>query len=345
MEICIDESGSFVTNPSQEGAWCIVSAYVSPETEKRKYKKILNDLKKSEGVGINEIKLHQVNESNFMIFLSELGTLKGALFAVATDSAFNSLQYIKSHKSKYMYSINSGINEMKYAEGKLALEHLSNQLESIPPQLYVQLWCQVTLIHSIIDRGINYFSQRTPMNLNSFKWRIDQKEPSGKTRYEDVFEKFAPPLLQAISLDKPGVLCEEFDYSFMSDFFYAKGKIPEYLIKKVPHLKGELALNIKKIFRQDLKFIDSKKHEGIQIADLLASGLRRLMKGGFKNNEKIALLFSQLLVQDANRMPPIKLITFDSENYVENAKFLPKDTEKLVYIMIKNCRPFFEKRF
>ncbi|HFS8202101.1 TPA: hypothetical protein ACH2JW_003065 [Serratia marcescens] len=35
MEISIDESGSFTTHATDEGAWSVVVAYVTPETEKK----------------------------------------------------------------------------------------------------------------------------------------------------------------------------------------------------------------------------------------------------------------------------------------------------------------------
>lgn len=46
MEILIDESGSFTPESELENSWSVVAAYICPETEKRKYRNALNNLKK-----------------------------------------------------------------------------------------------------------------------------------------------------------------------------------------------------------------------------------------------------------------------------------------------------------
>ncbi|EOZ4937328.1 hypothetical protein IE994_06665 [Enterobacter hormaechei] len=51
MEILIDESGSFTPESELENSWSVVAAYICPETEKRKYRNALNNLKKKEWFG------------------------------------------------------------------------------------------------------------------------------------------------------------------------------------------------------------------------------------------------------------------------------------------------------
>lgn len=340
MEISIDESGTFTTQLVEVGAWSVVVAYVSPETEKRYYRKTLRNLKQKCKAGINEIKLHQVNEFDYFTFLSELGKLKGVLFSVATDSAFNHIEFIKKHREQHVNTIIAGIPDMKYEGGKLGLKLLAEELSKTSPQLYVQLTCQVVLIQKIIKNAINYFVQRNHNSLSSFKWRIDQKDPDCKTDFEKAFEKFTPALLQTFSLESPLGLFPGFNYTKMKDFIYKPGDIPEFLIEKKPELIFESGLNIQKILRQDIKFTDSKFHEGVQIADLLASGLRRLLKNGFEDNKKAALLLANLMVQEKNSSSPIELTYFgDRKINLE----LPLHTSQLINIIIRNCRPMLLK--
>lgn len=98
-----------------------------------------------------------------------------------------------------------------------------------------------------------------------------------------------------------------------------------------------MGLDIQKIIRKDIKFVDSKRDEGVQIADLLASGLRRLLKNEFKNNEFAALLFAKLFVQEVKNKPPLKLISFGTES------ILPPDSAKTVHCLIKECRLMMKK--
>lgn len=336
MEISIDESGSFTTNATDEGAWSVVVAYVTPETEKKHYRNILQKLKAKCKAGTGEIKLYQIDETDYFSFLSELGKLKGILFSVATDSAFNNIEFIKRHQETHVQAIISGIPGMRYEEGKLGLKRLAKELSKTPPQLYVQLTCQVLLILKIIENAVNYFVQRNHNTLSSFKWRVDQKDPNFKTDFESAFEKFTPALLQTFSLESPLGLFSGFNYTKMKDFFYKPGNIPDFLIERKPELLNEPGLNIQKVFRDDIKFINSKDHDGIQIADLLASGVRRLLKSGFINNNKAALLFSNLMIQEKNSSSPILLTSFDDRKINLD---LPLHTSKLINLVIKNCRP------
>lgn len=333
MEISIDESGSFVFNGAKQNSWCIVTAYVTPETEKRKYQAALRKLKIESGfTAYDEVKLHQLTEIKFIQFIEEISSLQGTLFAVATDSSLNNQDNVIKHREAYIESIITNVQHMRFDAGKDALNHLAIQLQKIPLQLYIQLMVQVTLILDVIERAINYYIQRAPGTLKNFRWRIDQKQISSKTDFEDAFEKFCPALLQAISLKKPGYLFSTFNYSVMNEYFYDKGEIPEYLVNKFPSLKNKTALDIQKIFIKDLKFINSKSSDGIQIADLMATGLRRLLRNEFTDNHRVANAFSQLFVQNYINKPPLSLISFSEEKNIDDTN------KKNIQTRIKHCR-------
>lgn len=338
MEILIDEAGSFAVKNAPENSWCVVAAYACPETEKRKYREVLRNLKLRENARIaEELKLHQISELNYLKFLEELGALEGILFCIATDSSLNKIELVQNHQKTRASSMLRNIDEMNYESGKHAVLYLIGQIEKLPPQLYIQLSCQVQLMHAFVNRGITYFVQRKPNSLKSFKWKIDQKEPQKKTDYEYAFEKFSPALLQTSSFQYPGPALNWCDYRPMSEFMYKKGEIPGYLIDKFPHLQDKEGFDIQKIIRKDIRFIDSKSYEGIQVADLLASGMRRLLRQEFDNDHLAAKLFGKLMVQEVKNQPPIKLITFGEETKVDEG------LAQIVRLFSKSCRPMINK--
>ena len=338
MEILIDEAGTFALKGASENSWCVVAAYACPEKERRKYESILSDLKRRENKKESEeIKLHQVSESSYVQFLEDLNGLNGVLLCTATDSGLNFESLVQKHQKSQASSMMKNIDEMKYESGKDAVVYLTSQLESLSAQLYIQLACQIQLMHSFVIRGICYFVQREPNSLRYFRWKIDQKEPHKKIDFEDAFEKFCPALLQTFSLQEPAPKLDWCDYRPMAEYMYKKGDIPDYLVDKFPHLKNEEGFDIQKIVRKDIEFIDSKSYPGIQIVDLLASGLRWLLKQEFKNNKIIAQLLGGLLIQETDNNPPIKLVTFGSE------KKLDDSLAKIIRIMIKSCRPMIRK--
>lgn len=336
MEILIDESGTFTPESNIENSWSVVAAYISPETEKRKYITALNNLKKRNLSGVREVKLGGVSESNYILFLKELGELKGSLFCVVTDSYYNERVFIENHKEVHVQSIIDGIEQMKFTEGKYAQELMSKEMQSVSIPLYIQLMCQIRLVHTIISQSLNYYAQRHPQTLQKFKWRLDQKQPSHKTKYELIFEKFSPALLQMYSLENPIGIVDGFDYRYLNEYIYHKGEIPEYLIEKKPSLIHSNAINIQKLFRKDFGYEDSMKNDGLQVADLLASGMRKLLKMRFKDNEIIANLLGNLMIQQQNNKPPIDIVVFDDKtgmlnNEVSNVvKILTRKSKRMI---------------
>jgi hypothetical protein len=198
---------------------------------------------------------------------------------------------------------------MKYETGKQAIQILSDQLGSLSPQLYVQLHCQVNLIFDIVSRAILYFVQRDPRTLRKFKWRIDQKNTT-KIDFEEAFEKITPPLLQSRSIDEPLMMLKGVDYSALAPYEYTEGEAPTYL-KEATGIDITDGINIGKLVRDNLEFENSKRSEGIQIADLLASGLRRCLRNEFDRNQVAAQLLGRLMLQGQKKAPPLLLIGFD----------------------------------
>ena len=173
--------------------------------------------------------------------------------------------------------------------------------------------------------------QRDPRTLRRFKWRIDQKNTS-KTDFEDAFEKVAPALLQTRSIYEPFHKLEGADYSALAPYEYGEGEVPTYLTEATG-IEIEHALNIGKLLRKDLEFEDSKHSEGIQIADLLASGIRRCLRNGFDDNQTAAQLLGRLMIQGQKQRPPVQVIGF-------NEAVLPaaSPAAKAINAMIKYSR-------
>lgn len=326
----IDEAGSFVSKGASENSWCTVACYSIPEFEKRKLTEILRSLKQKEKFSIDsEVKLKNVSERGYLDFVSQLSKLNGSLFGVATDSHYNSIEAINSHKEMHVESICRGQSEMKFEGGRQAMRILHAQFSGLPEQLYVQFHCQAVLLSSFLRRGVAFYVQRYPNSLKKFRWRYDAKELLKITDFEDSFQKFVPALLQAYSIDNPTPALDWCDYSSMQEYI---GTVPDYVVEKVPELEGKEAFDVQKIVRSDIEFVDSKSSPGVQVADLLASGLRRLLRLEFDNNEVMARALGKLLLQEEGNKPPIALVAFYGESPVN------EQLAQVVKILIANCR-------
>ncbi len=335
MNIYIDESGSYVCAPHKD-AWNVVVAYVSPEIDNRRLKRLIKQLKRKCGVEYkNELKLRDLSEDRYIWFLENLIKLNGVLFCTATDTSMLSNEEIIIHRNNQAERILENYDKMKYEEGKHALRYLHDQVKSLSPQLYLQLTCQVNLIIDIIYRAILFYVQRIPKTLEVFKWRIDQKNTS-RIDFEDSFEKVCPMFLQTYSLTNPIPLCEDFDYSFMDKYFFTKDTIPRYL-NTVYGIETDLSsgINIQKIVREDISFVDSKENIGIQVGDLLATGIRRALRVQFSNLEKITILLGCLMLQAQKEKWPINLISY------VNGRIENSETKQVINNMKRYSKPMF----
>jgi len=332
MKIFVDESGSFVSSTKTD-SWNCVVAYMTPEGDLRCLRDSLAKLKRDSGKpATNELKLRDVNEINYFAFLQRLGKLNGLLFAVATDASRNDPGDIIKHQKEQVENITEHKSVMKYESGRQGLQFLADQVDALSPQLYVQLYCQVHLISHVVYAGVLYFVQRLPKALGSFRWRIDQKNTK-KIDFEDAFEKVTPALLQSMSLDEPLLMLKGADYSAFEHFIYAEGQAPTYL-KSQYGIEVNSGINIGKLIREDLRFEDSQVNQGVQIADLLASGLRRCLRSGFSENRKAAYLLGKLMVQGKDNAHPITLLGFR-----ETRMGVTTQVGDAVTIMTRNSRP------
>lgn len=308
LNIYIDESGSFVPAETRD-SWSLSAAFVIPTPEIRKCKEALRKLKVKSGAAHNaEIKLKNVSEKNYLQFLIELSKTQCTLYAVATDAGQQSAIEIEYHRNGQAGKIEEHKDKMLHPEGAEAIENLANQVRALSPQLHLQLICQIELIADVVSKSILYHVQRTPSQLNGFRWRIDEKT-SGLSNFEKTFRALVPPLLQSKSLEKPDIHVVDFDYSAMKDFFYTKENAPTYLKEFYGiDTNAEGGLNLNKLVWDDFEFVDSKQEIGVQIVDLLVSGLRRTLRGGFSDSTAISKALGRLMVQTIDHGYPIHFI-------------------------------------
>lgn len=315
MNIFIDESGSFV-NSTENGSWNTVVAYLSPECDRRRLQGILTKLKRSVGkYPKDEIKLKHLDELQYFRFLKEINNLNGALFSVATDAGINDINYIAEHQRIQAEKIVKYKDKMLHESARDGLQELSNKIRSLPAQLYVQLFCQINLIAAIIERGILYFVQRQLKSLGNFRWRIDQKN-SDRSQYEKAFETMIPGILQTISLSKPMITLNGADYSAFSKFDFPANSKPMYLKEAygISINESESATNIGLLMTENLEFVDSKNNIGVQIADLLASGLRRTLRMGFSDNYEASKFLGGLMIENLEEKQSLQLLSISNSN-------------------------------
>lgn len=220
---------------------------------------------------------------------------------------------------------------MLYPSGREGLARLRDQIRDMPLQLFVQMYCQVELIEDILRRSILHYTERCPGSLRSFRWRIDQKG-SSITDFENAFLLTVPPMLQDRSLNDPFITLRGSGGKAISNFDFERGKVPRWHVSE-DRVPDENALDINKMFREDIKFCDSRALPGIQAVDLLASGTRRLLRGGFVDNDKAGKLIGRLMLTAFKGQNTLRTISFTS------ARQLDGHAAGAVQLVARHCRP------
>lgn len=335
MRIFIDESGSFAYAPDNN-AWSTVGAVVILDESMGAAEAALQQFKIENGFPITEeLKLGKVaDELSYFRLLNRLAQLDCTMYGLATNAHLNTPEAARRHKIQAAQQMVKHIDRMVHQSMKDSILNLSKQVLGLSDQLYIQLTCQIKLLHYIVSQAVTYYVQISPESLRSFIWRMDQKEPTKKTEFERAFEDLSPPYLQTLSLSDPLPIVEGFNYSHMAK--YESREAPTYL-KDQYGVDVDLSnvLDIGKLIREDFQFVDSQNDFGIQLADLLASGLRRCLKKEFKDNLRAAAFLGRLMVGRGRGLHPLLLLSIGEE------KVLDKPTERLVRMMTRQQRPMF----
>lgn len=318
MFVFIDESGTF-TESSKPDSWCVVAAYVLPENQVPHASRVARRLRSI--YGGNETKLSQMREKDYFESLSKLSALPGLGFAVACDVSLHSRDIVEAHREAQASKVQQHIDKMRFEAGRKALQALAEDLRKLPFQLYAQLVLQVLLFEEVLRRASLYYAQRRPQTLAHLRWRLDRKDVT-QTAYEDAFRRLLPGLLQSGSLGNPMVMLSEgADYSHFRRFDFPDGP-PDHLAEYGIQVKD--GADVGKMVREDFELVDSAAVDGVQIADLLASGVRRLLRGGFEKPQVAARLLGSNFAGTISNGPPITLASLGREAQVSdrNAKLL-----------------------
>jgi hypothetical protein len=139
-----------------------------------------------------------------------------------------------------------------------------------------------------------------------------------------------------MSMTEPLLRVNGFDYSGLSQYEFEDGKTPDYL-KEIYGIDVRTGINIQKLIRGNIEFMDSLDSPGIQAVDLVVSGIRRCLRRQFLDNEKAASILGRLMLQMKHNAPPLNLISFANDRPVTI------EVAWLVRMMSKNCKSMIMK--
>ncbi|WAT14971.1 DUF3800 domain-containing protein [Xanthomonas fragariae] len=222
--------------------------------------------------------------------------MDGILFAATVDTSGYSKEAATAERERLVHQLLEKSRSFRYSFGQEEICKDAKYLSELSPQLFNQLLCHAFLLHAVVSYGTAYHMQNNPDTLSRFAWRIDRKN-EGISPYDKAANFLTHNLVMSIALTEPILRVHGADYSSFAKFEFGD-----------PDNLGIRNINFRMIFLEDLEFVDSKKCAGVQIADLLSSSLRRVLKHEVNQSISIVDLLGSLMVLQGDSGVPITLL-------------------------------------
>ena len=336
MYIFIDESGTFAPT-NQPGAWCVVAAYIVGSRDRVAAEDALNALKARAGRNpLDEIKRRDVTEEDYFRFLEDLSNQGGFLVSVATDAGLNN--GVTENQTGQVRIIREAIDSLETPKDKSEAEALAKAMEALSPQLYVEIICRMYLAWLAVRVGVAHYVQAEPDTLWRMDWRFDAKGGAGA-----AFEKAHAPLMAELagqmSRAHPMPFVTGGDYSHFGRFI--RGGAAALRPTGPGQGRRDVAVITQRLYREKQAFVDSARSPGIQIADLLVSGIAALLRGKFSDQERAARCLGRLTMRLYGTDDATYLIAFGNP---ETPEPLTDVAKKAVKTMNLAARAVFNQR-
>ena len=275
----LDESGLFANPNNHQNAPSCVAVLGIPH---RKYHSIcgaFDNWKKSEFGDITERKAKDLDERQVDAVLKILNAHRTTLEVVIFDPAIIGPNSVSTHKKLFSLSLTGGLDHRHSEDMHKYMDKLRIRIEMLNDQLYAQFQATILVIDHFIQTCLIEYWDSHPKELGSFAWLIDAKDPKRTTEMEDLWRSIILPCMQNRIKPLGTPEWNKEGHPFNIAFGGTLPAAPEWLFEGKQRPPGPFHFVKHGLILEDLKFIDSTKSHGVQLADIAATSLRRALSG------------------------------------------------------------------
>jgi hypothetical protein len=312
MRIYMDEAGNFVPQASGQSIFSLVLALVVPSSIEAKLFGEFSVLLSSWPNSGTEIKGSKLDEAQAaqLIELASRHDVFVNFFAV--DMATHGESVVNDVKSRQAAAITANLTPEHYPPIAAQLRELAAAIERMPNQLFLQAFLTIELVLKVIQESTLYYVQRLPAELGCIAWTFDQKNRT-ITEMETTWSTLVLPMSESHFARTSLLTLKGADYSHFDARYGIAADDKEmsshiqwtreaYGIRDVDRPPG---LNAGLLLSEQRQFADSASSLGLQLADMLATILRRalnnrLQSPGWEN-------YGRLLLADKSSTPILQL--------------------------------------
>ena len=299
MRIYIDEAGNFLPPTAKPHLFSLVLALVIPsEQEAGLFYGFLRlrDLWRKQEI---EIKGSALDENECAQVLELLGQFDVFVEFFAVDMATHRDEVLTPFKNQQADRLMASVTPEHHPNIVRAMNELSSSVREMPNQLFAQAFLTIRLILALMQEVTFYYVQRSPKELGEIAWFVDRKNRS-ITSMEKTWTTLILPITEHEYAKNPLGVLKGADYSYFSRYEqdvtdsesaqHLKWLEETYGLPK--RVSNERVIDIRRFLTDGLQFENSRESLGLQLADIIATTLRRALndhlgKSGWKGLGKL----------------------------------------------------------
>jgi hypothetical protein len=301
MRIYIDEAGNFVSQVSGQSLFSLVLALVVPSSIEAALFPEFSSLRSSWPNSGTEIKGSQLDETQAAKLIDLVSRHDVFTDFFAVDMATHHASVVSKFKERQAAGITANLTTEHHRPIVAQLEELAAAIRRMPNQLFVQAFLMIELVLKIIEESTLYYVQRIPAELGSIAWTIDRKDRA-ITEMENTWSTLVLPMSESRFARKPLLSLRDADYSHFDARYKINADDTETArhvqwmreVYGIPNTERPPGLNATLLLSEQREFADSAGSLGLQLADMLATILRRalnnrLQSAGWTNLGRLLL--------------------------------------------------------
>lgn len=292
MRIYIDEAGLFVVPPAGSYSYSLVLALVIPSAHENQVLHEFMQLRDdwpAKGIEIKGSTLDEKQTSQIIQILLRHDVLVGFL---AVNMATHDDLLVGDMKRRQADALLAHLTPEHKPSMVQSLEQLADGVRKMPNQLFLQAFTTMHMILELLQDATLYYVQRIPEELGDISWTIDRKDRT-ITQMEYMWTTLILPISENHYVTKPFGTLEGADYShFDKRYGFTKENIGPDMARHTEWLRSIYGtepldrtgrgVDAGLVLREQREFKDSRDCPGLQLADILATTLRRALNGNLR---------------------------------------------------------------
>lgn len=288
MRIYIDEAGPFSPPQPPRPLFSLVLSLIVPSSVEQElfYEFLrLRDTWPNQSIEIKGSTLDESQANQLIALVLRYDTL---VRFIALDANTHTDTLVENFKNRQADAVTANITREHHPGPIPHLHQLGEAVRQLSNQLFLQAFATWELIIETIREGTAYYVQRQPQELGDIAWRIDRKDRT-LTQMEETWSTLVLPVSEGRFAEEPliGILEEDYSY-FDARYGFNQATIEPETLRHIQWLRSvsgkgslgkdeRLGINAKLLLTEQRTFEDSRDSLGLQLADMLATILRRAL--------------------------------------------------------------------